>query len=165
MQNNFKSKHHFQIKSNLQSKNFQTWNKYMRQIGIIRQRPFHIVMTSAMTNINQIMMTLMQSLGNGSLQQSLGEWVQCRSLRWSMLIEHVPNKHLQMLLLISHNADLHVACGCLSVESIIMCAVWTLTCVYMVLFLAPVCMHAYFRVKSEGLSICSLQCLCQWQWH
>ena len=38
-----------------------------------------------------------------------------------------------------------------SVESIIMCAVWTLTCVYMVLCLTPVCMHAYMVVKSEGL--------------
>ena len=33
-----------------------------------------------------------------------------------------------------------------SVESIIMCAVWTLTCVYMVLFLTPVCMHAEFSL-------------------
>ena len=68
-----------------------------------------------------------------------------------MLIEHAPNKLLQMLLLISHNADLHVACGCLSVEPILMCAVWTLTCVYMVLFLTPV----YMVVKREGLN-----CLC-----
>ena len=44
-----------------------------------------------------------------------------------------------------------------SVESIIMCAVWTLTCVYMVLFLTPVCMHACMVVKSEGLSF-----LCMW---
>ena len=39
-----------------------------------------------------------------------------------------------------------------SVESIIMCAVRTLTCVYVVLFLTPVCMHACMVVKSEGLS-------------
>ena len=44
-----------------------------------------------------------------------------------------------------------------SVESIIMCAVWTLTCVYMVLFLTPVCMHAYMVVKSEGLNF-----MCMW---
>ena len=43
------------------------------------------------------------------LAKGLG--VQCCSLRWSMLIEHAPNTLLQMLLLTSHNADLHVACG------------------------------------------------------
>ena len=53
------------------------------------------------------------------------------------------------------------------VESIIMawhmCAVWTLTCVYMVLFLTPMCMHAYMVVKSEGLSFLLFAlylCLC-----
>ena len=36
-----------------------------------------------------------------------------------------------------------------SVESIIMCAVWTLTCVYMVLFLTPMGMHACMHGCQE----------------
>ena len=40
-----------------------------------------------------------------------GVGVQHCSVRWSMLIEHASNQLLQMLLLISHNANLHVACG------------------------------------------------------
>ena len=57
-------------------------------------------------------MKCVQSLGNGSEPRLAKEVVvQHCSVRWSVLIEHASNQLLQMLLLISHNANLHVACG------------------------------------------------------
>ena len=98
------------MQSNQIKDNFQNLKKYMNLIG--HQHPSQIVLTAAMTNINQLMMKCVQSLGNGSeppLAKGVG--VQHCSVRWSMLIEHASNQLLQMLLLISHNANLHVACG------------------------------------------------------